>query len=912
MAGNERTPRTPSRTPTRSTNGHRGATGDGGARRPRIGRPGGAKRRTVWGRWNPDWKIKLLLAIAALGVVFCAVAGLIFAYYYHSYEHVVDQRLRQPLFANTAKIYAAPREVRPKQKYNVDQIANDLMFAGYSRADVPHPSKIGTFSESGDTIHIQPGPQSYHAPDGATVYTSAKGIVDKITGDDGQQLSAYELEPQLITGLSDKNRGKRRLVTYNELPKYLVPAVTSIEDRRFFEHGAVDYTRVFGAFFADLRSRRYSQGSSTLTMQVARLFFLSPEKRWRRKVIQTAIAFQLEHRYSKQEIFTIYANEVPLGQRGSFAIDGFGEAAQAYFGKDIRDLNLPECALLAGIIQGPSRLSPYKHPQRALARRNVVLDAMVETHDITRQQARAAKETPLNLAPFSVDEREAPYFVDLVRDKLTQRYGDRDINGEGLRIYTSLDPDLQSIATVAVENGMKHVDELVRHRYERHTKHGLVMASQHITYPQVALIAMDPHTGQVLALIGGRNYGQSQLDHALAQRPTGSIFKPFVYASAFNSSLTGVPLPGQQGVFTALTMLNDDDTTFTYDNGQMQYSPHNYKNEQMGMITARTALMLSQNVATVELAQMVGYDNVVALAHQAGITSAQPTPSMAIGTYDASPLEMASAYTIFANNGLQIDPNMIASVRTADGDIVDDFAPISKPVLDPRVAYLTLSLMRDVINHGTAEGVRARGFSAPAAGKTGTSHDAWFAGFTSNLLCIVWVGNDDYTDIKLEGAQAAAPIWGEFMTKAVKLPQYSDTQFFEPPAGVTEVSLDKATNLIADASCPVDYTAAFLDGTEPTGTCSNPNADQRNVFQRIFGIGNKTAPPQIPPPPSNVVQPKPPSGNPEPGNPQQNPAEVQPKKKKHGFFGKLFGVFKDDNNKNNQKQQPNNNPQPQE
>ncbi|MGH9617948.1 MAG: penicillin-binding protein 1A, partial [Acidobacteriaceae bacterium] len=846
MAPNESTTRASIRP---QTNAGRARPGTGGNRPRGRSSRGGRK-------WHSDWKIRVLLAIAACVLVVFAVCGIVFGYYYHAYEHVVDQRLNQPLFANTAKIYAAPAEVRPDQKYSVQQIAQDLEQAGYSPANVSHPSQIGTFSLTESSIHILPGPQSYHAPDGATVYTS-KGIVKTIQADNGEQLSAYELEPQLITGLSDKDRGKRRLVTYDELPKYLVPAVTSIEDRRYFEHGAVDYVRVFGAAFADLRSRRYSEGSSTLTMQVARLFFLSPEKRWRRKVIQTAIAFQLEHRYTKKQIFTIYANEVPLGQRGSFAINGFGEAAQAYFGKDIRDLTLPECALLAGMIQGPTRLSPYRYPHRAITRRNIVLDAMVETHSITRQQARQAKAAPLSLAPFSVDEREAPYFVDLVRRKLAERYGDRDINGEGLHIYTSLDPDLQSVATVAVEDGMKEVDAMVRRRYERHTRHGIVMTKAHITYPQVALIALNPHTGQVLALVGGRNYGASQLNHALSQRPTGSAFKPFVYAAGFNSSLTGVALPGQQGVFTAVTMLNDADTTFDFDNGNQTYEAHNYKHEQMGMITARTALMLSQNVATISLAEMVGLDNVVALAHAAGIVSAQPTPSVAIGTYDASPLQMASAYTIFANNGVLIEPNMISSVRTADGDVVDDFAPISKPVLDPRVAYLTLSLMRDVINHGTAERARAMGFSAPAAGKTGTEHDSWFVGFTSNLLCVVWVGNDDYTDLKLEGAQAALPIWTEFMMNAVKLPQYSDTQYFDPPAGITEVTLDKTTNLIADASCPDDYTAAFLDGTQPTGTCDHPNGDQRNIFQKMFGLGAKGAAPPIPPPPANVVQPNP-------------------------------------------------------
>lgn len=908
MAADDRGSHTTSRSNILRTtaSGRAGGSRSGSGSRPRS-RSGGGQRG---GKWNIDWKTKLALGFAAFVLVFCAVIGIVFTYYSHAYEKVVDQRLRQPLFANTAKIYAAAREVRPKQKYSVQKIANDLLQAGYSPVGTRHASQLGTFSERESSIHIQPGAQSFHAPDGATVFT-AQGVVTKIQGDDGQQLEAYELEPELITGLSDKNRGKRRLVTYDELPKYLVPAVTSIEDRRFFQHGGVDYVRVFGALLADVKSRRYSEGSSTLTMQLARLFFLSPEKHFKRKIIQTAIAFQLEHRFTKQQIFTMYANEIPLGQRGSFAVNGFGEAAQAYFGKNIRDLSLPECALLAGMIQGPSRLSPYRHPKRAIARRNLVLDAMVETHSITPQQARQAKAAPLNLAPFSVDEREAPYFVDLVRDKLTQRYGDRDINGEGLHIYTSLDPDLQTVATVAVENGMKQIDELIRKRAERRTRHGAVTSPQHITYPQVALIALNPHTGQVLALIGGRNYGFSQLNHAISQRPTGSIFKPFVYATGFNSSLTGVALPGQQGVFTAVTMLNDSGTTFNFDNGKVQYSPHNFKQEDYGMITARKALMLSQNVATVALAEMVGFDNVATLAHQAGITSAQATPAIALGAYNASPLEMAGAYTVFANNGVKIDPTMIASVRTSSGDVVDDFAPISKPVLDPRVSYLTLSLMRDVIDHGTAEGVRGMGFMAPAAGKTGTSHDAWFAGFTSNLLCIVWVGNDDYSDIKLEGAKAAAPIWAAFMKNAVKLPQYSDTQYFDPPAGVTEVSLDKNTNLIADATCPEDYTAAFLDGTQPTGTCDHPNADQRNIFQKMFGLGGPSnAPPISPAAPANVVQPAPPSGS---NSGQGSNQNGQAKKKKKGFFGKVFGVFKD-NNKNQAQpnnSQPNNNNDPQ-
>jgi penicillin-binding protein 1B len=359
-------------------------------------------------------------------------------------------------------------------------------------------------------------------------------------------------------------------------------------------------------------------------------------------------------------------------------------------------------------------------------------------------------------------------------------------------------------------------------------------------YPQVALIALNPHTGQVLALVGGRSYGTSQLNHAVAKRPTGSIFKPFVYAAAFATAVEGTVLPGQSKLFSPLTILNG--ASATYGEGTPnEYSPHNFEHEEYGDITARYALMRSINTATISLASLVGFDRVAALAREAGVKSARGTPSMAIGSYDATPLDMAGAYTIFANNGLHLDPWMLASVRNPNGDVISDYSPGSKQVLDPRVAYLTTSMMEnvlrsDVTGSGTGAGVRNMGFTSPAAGKTGTDHDAWFAGFTSNLLCIVWVGNDDYTDIKLQGAQAAAPIWAAFMKKAVQLPQYSDTNEFRVPDGVEIVSIDSVSNLLSDASCPASFNAAFLAGTAPTETCEHAG-EKRSVLQKIFGLG---------------------------------------------------------------------------
>jgi penicillin-binding protein 1B len=773
-----------------------------------------------------------LLTIAAVTLVFFSIFG----YFYIAYRHIVDDRLKQPIFANTAKIYAAPREVRPGQKFTVHLIANELRLAGYSPYGAAETSALGTYKEGVQTIAVRPGPQSFHEQDGALIRINA-GVVDSINDDHGQPLSSYELEPLLITGLSDDaNRTKRRLLAYNEIPPNLVQAVLAIEDRRFFEHSGVDYIRIFGAIRNDLTpGRRYVEGGSTLTMQLARGLLLTPEKRIKRKIIEIVITFQLEHRFTKQQILEMYANQVPLGQRGSFSIDGFGEASQAFFGKEVSQLDLAECALLAGIIQSPSRLNPFRHAERAIERRNLVLDSMVETGAITKSQAEKAKAEPLHLVPGSVDASEAPYFVDLVHDQLVQKLGDRDFNRESLRIYTSLDPDLQREATAAVESMIHVVDEKVDklHAHEKKLGHSYI-------YPQVALVALNPHTGQVLALVGGRSYGNSQLNHAVAKRPTGSIFKPFVYASAFATAAEGAILPGQTRLFSPLTILKDEQTTYGAGT-EYEYTPKNFEDEYFGPVIARLALMRSLNNATISLASMVGFDRVAQLARDAGIKSARGTPSMAIGAYDATPLEMAGAYTVFANGGMRLEPWMLASVRTSTGDVITDYSPDSKQLLDPRVAYLTVSMMENVLHSdvtgtGTGAGVRNMGFLAPAAGKTGTDHDAWFAGFTSNLLCIVWVGNDDYTDIKLQGAQAAAPIWAEFMKKAVLLPQYSDTNEFTPPEGVDIVAIDKASLLRSDATCPVSFNAAFLAGTAPTETCDHP-AEHRNLFEKIFGAG---------------------------------------------------------------------------
>ncbi len=833
----------------------------------------------------------LLRAALVVFLAIAVVAGGLFTYFWVSYEKMIDARMSGQIFANSARIYGRPTTVKVGDAVTPRQIGETLRHAGYVEAGTS--AGMGSFQLVSGGIEVRPGPESYHKPEAAHIHVSA-GKVSAISTDSEASLDSYELEPQLITSLSDTSRAKRQVVTYQEIPKQLVDATLAIEDRRFFSHSGINYFRLIQAATIDVITRRHEQGGSTLTMQLSRGFFLSPEKTVRRKLAEMMIATQLEHRYSKDEIFALYANEVPLGQRGSFAVAGFAEAARTYFNKDLKDITLPEAALLAGMIQRPSYLSPYRHPERALARRNLVLEAMADTGAITQPEADKAKAAPLKLAAPNVEASDAPYFVDLVKDQLANQFNERELNEQALRIFTTLDPDLQKAAAAAIEEGTRIVDAQVNQGRSRRVKGANgKMESQTGTGPeaQMALVAIDPHTGEVLALVGGRNYGTSQLNHAIAKRPTGSIFKPFVYAAAMSSAVgdsnaTGtVPAAPPSGtVFTPSTILDDAQTTFTIDD--KVYEPRNYKNEYHGQVTALYALQHSLNNATVKLAEMVGYGKVTALAHAAGISSVQSVPAAALGSFSASPLDMAGAYTVFANAGTRQSTYFIRSVQNSQGEVLSNSQSEAKSVLDARVAAIMTTLMQGVINNGTGSTVRARGFSAPAAGKTGTSHDGWFAGYTNNLLCIVWVGFDDYSDLKLAGGATAAPIWAEFMKRAQTLPQYRNMGDFAQPEGVINVAIEKNTGLLPTASCPETYPATFVAGTEPRLTC------------------DQAPPPSLPPTPEAVAA----------GTPTEHladgsdadPASAS-EQKKRGILSKIGGIFKKEKKPRPSEPQP---PQP--
>ena len=448
---------------------------------------------------------------------------------------------------------------------------------------------------------------------------------------------------------------------YQDLPKTVIDAVVAAEDHSFFSHHGVNFYRIIASGLHDFfRSDEIMQGGSTLTMQLARnIFGLTPQRKFGRKINEIFLALLLEQRLNKEQIFELYANQIYLGQRGSFSIYGFGEAANAYFNKDVSSLTAAEAALLAGVIRGPNIYSPYKYPSRALERRNFVLRSMMEQGMLTPRETEKASAAPLGVVMRNVEGTQAPYFVDMVKDQLLAQFTEHDLLSQSYRIYTTLDLDVQEAASAAINAGIVEVDKRLKR-----SKAAKDAPPPDPLQPQMALVVLDPHTGWLKALVGGRDYGRSQLNHVLAKRQPGSSFKPFVYAAALTSGVDG-----SQPLITPATVLNDEPTTFQF--GDQTYEPENYKQEYFGQVTLRQALTHSLNVATVSLAEMVGYEKVRNLAVAAGFNKdLLATPAIALGSYVATPLEVAGAYTIFSNGGTYVEPRFILAVNDASGHLL--------------------------------------------------------------------------------------------------------------------------------------------------------------------------------------------------------------------------------------------------
>ncbi len=727
-----------------------------------------------------------------------------FTYFYVKYSRITDEKLRSGPFSNMSVLYAAPRPVMLDEPARADEIAEYLRRCQYSESN---SSRAGWYRVRPDGIEINPGPDAYDH-EGAVIKIAGGRVTQIISLADHTDRNEFMLEPELLTNLFDSKREKRRIVHFDDIPKVMVDAVLSAEDKHFFQHPGVDPIGLVRAVFVDLKDRRLAQGSSTLTMQLARTMLLSTERSWRRKAAELFITLHLEQKLTKQQIFEYYANSIYLGNQGSFSINGFGEGAQVYFGKDLSKVTLPEAAMLAGRIQS-EMWDPFLHPEQAKARRNLVLRSMRDNGKITDREYEEAAASPLKVTRGNTQSTEAPYFVDLVKDQLLGQFQDRDFQNDSYRVYTTLDMNLQHDAEEAVRIGIKETDD----QWHRRSK---IYGTEDFPLAQVAMIVLDTQTGEVKALVGGRNYGVSQLDHAVRLRQPGSSFKPFVYTAAMETALN----PNGGAVLTPASTVVDEPTTFWFEQ-QPPWTPADFEDKyENRAVTLREALAHSMNVPAVKVAEMVGYDKVAQVARRVGLNvDIKPTPAIALGAYEVTPLEIARAYTVFPNGGQLIDTSFIKSIRDRRRDTIFEAQPVRRQAIDSRVAYLVLNMMEEVLRSGTAASVHSRGFNLPAAGKTGTSRDGWFAGFTSRLICIVWVGFDDNRDFKLEGAHSALPIWVEFMKRAHQHREYSNVHPFAAPDGIVTVDIDADTGELATPRCPHVRSEVFIAGTQPVQAC---------------------------------------------------------------------------------------------
>ena len=757
-------------------------------------RPRGAAARKP-GR-KRGWKFYALLVVGLPLIVL----SLVTAYYYVTFSRMIDARLQGAMQRADPRVFARPFEIRRGQAVSAQQLVdrlNDLGYANRARAQAP-----GEFTVGREAIAIMPREGDRRGELLRIVFASRGKTLDPTGIDHIEAVATKEkfheltLDTPLITALITSAREKRRDVPLAAIPPHMIKAVLAIEDKRFYEHAGIDPIGIVSAVWEYASGgRARMRGASTLTQQLIKNTFLTPDRAPTRKFKEWLMSIALERRLTKDQVLELYLNDVYLGHRGSFAIRGVPEAARLFFGKDISNVSLTEAATIAGVIQSPPRYSPFNNPEKSRDRSNVVLIAMASAGFISADASARAGREPVQVATRSL-ENEAPYFIDYVSSELHDRF---KVTG-AVDVYTTLDVHLQKIAQDAVRDGLVRIDAFLARRKRQPA--------------QAALVAIDPRTGDILALIGGRSYNQSQYNRATsANRQPGSVFKPFVYLAAFEQAYA----QGRTDI-TAATVVMDEPTTWEFNS--QTWTPSNYDGEYEGPITLRRALALSRNIAAIKVAETTGYDEVAGLWRRVGAgTPPRPYPSIALGVFEATPMQVASAYTLFPNYGAIRPLRAILRMVTGGNEVQIEKAE-PRTVARPDTTFLVMNMMRSVINEGTGAGARAAGFSRDAAGKSGTTNDlrdAWFIGFTPELLTVVWVGLDDNQPLGLSGTQAALPIWTTFMKRALSGHANGD---FRTPEGISLVDIDRDTGMLATALCPRIFKEAFIHGTEPAEVCT--------------------------------------------------------------------------------------------
>jgi penicillin-binding protein 1B len=714
-------------------------------------------------------------------------------------------------------IYGAPLFLSPGLHVSDSGLLDRLRRLEYRRVSST-PKTSGEYSVADDSIDIVLHAQEEsHLPSRSLRLLLENGIVTEVLSlPDMQPTALVPLEPVLISGMRAGSKQVREWIPLTRIPPAVTQAVLAVEDRRFFSHFGVDPMAIARALWVNMAQGAVVQGGSTLTQQLAKNLYYSPQRTMTRKLRESVAAVVLEWKYRKEEILESYLNEIYLGQAGSVSIYGVGEAAHQYFGKTLDELSVDEVALIVGLIKGPNTYSPVRNVEHATARRNVVLRRLRDQGLLTEEAWTRAVNQPVQVALGQDVSPDAPYFVDYLLREVEEGTG----TGipEGTRIYSTLDSRAQQLATQALHEGLAKLE----------TSYPALKAAEPPL--QGAAVVLDTKTGHILAMVGGRNYRTSQFNRAVqAQRSAGSLIKPFVYLAAFEAARD----QGEAGL-TPATLLGDEPVTL--ESGSGPWSPQNYDRQFHGPVTVRTALEQSLNIPVVRVAHKIGVTPLIAMLRRFGITTPlADNLSVALGSSPVSLVDITSAYAGLANSGVVVRPVAVSNMVRETGETLWSPALDRRQAASPQGAYLVTSLLKGVVDRGTGAKARTLGVQGPVAGKTGTTdgyRDAWFVGYTSDIAIGVWVGFDDERPIKLTGSQAALPIWSELAARLIPLDQ-SD---FEAPPEIVQREIDPKTGQLATSQCPERTPEVFIAGTEPTVYCEVHGGGLWERLKQTFGF----------------------------------------------------------------------------
>jgi penicillin-binding protein 1B len=757
---------------------------------------------------RPMWK-----SILAGGILFFVAIGLAALLYCWHLSDKIDKRFSGRRWSIPSKVFSDITLLYPGQSIDPVLFHRKLRNLGY-RAVAHRPEREGELREVGSAIevflHELKTPSEKRAGFPARILVLQNRIAAITRLDNGMSLPILELEPEEIMLFFGPKREQRQLISIDQAPRHLIHAVLAAEDSRFYRHHGFDLRGALRALYTNLRHGTIRQGGSTITQQLAKNYFLTPERTLSRKLKELLMSLTMEVMYEKSEILEIYLNEIYLGQKGSVSINGVGEASYFYFGKPIGELSLPEAATIAGLIKGPNYYSPYGDAGRCRDRRNVVLHAMHHNQWISEEELQAALRVPVNAVSPRLYGKKAPYFIDYLSEQLTALYSPEDLRDLGFSIYTTLDTQVQMAAERALTRGLARLEDM----------NPALKRSEHEKKLQGAVIVMQPKTGYVLAMVGGRDYNVSQFNRITqARRQPGSAFKPFVFVSALDE-------------FTPAYLLSNEPKSYEID-GTI-WEPQNYEPVMEERVSLRSALARSINIATVDLAMQVGLDRVVRTAEAFDFsTPLRPYPSLALGACEVVPLELARAYCVFAADGVLPYPLTLKAVVDEEGTMLERRHTTIKSVVSPAKAFIMTSMLRSAVTEGTARSLENMGISVPVAAKTGTTNgfrDAWFVGYTPDILALVWVGFDDGSSLHAPGSVAALPIWAELIKS---IPQHISGDWFKTPPGVVKrIVCTESGYLAIPGSCPEQKEEVFLADTAPVDPC--PLHEPVGPFKKII------------------------------------------------------------------------------